>query len=266
MILIMIFFYLKYEISSIKVDDLEQGWENEKKTRMDLERTKRKLESEARMTGEQVMDLENDKDRLNEKVKKMDFEFSQLSTRLEDEQSLTSQLQKKIKELQCRIEEVEEELDSERTMKAKVEKQRADLSRELEEISERLEEAGGQTAAQIELNKRRECELAKTRRDLEESNLAHEAQISALRKKHAETSQEMSDTLDGLQRVRQKLEKEKSELKMECDDLAANAETITKSKLSFEKLCRNLEDQLHESQAKQDELARQVAETNAIQC
>ena len=76
----------------------------------------------------------------------------------------------------------------------------------------------------------------------------------------------MSESLDALQRVRQKLEKEKSELKMECDDLASNVETITKAKLSYEKLCRNLEDQLHDSQAKQDELARQVAETNAIQC
>ena len=60
---------------------MERGWESEKKSRMDLERMKRKLESEARMTGEQVMDLENDKDRLGEKVKKMDFEYSQLSTR-----------------------------------------------------------------------------------------------------------------------------------------------------------------------------------------
>merc|ERR1712227_1090377 len=151
-----------------QVDDLEGALEAEKKVRMDLERAKRKLESDGRLAGETIMDLENDKARLEEKLKKAEFEFGQLTTRLEDEQALTAQLQKKIKELQARI----EELESERAMRAKVEKQRSDLSRELEELSERLEEAGGQTAAQIELNKRREAEMAKLRRDLEESNLA----------------------------------------------------------------------------------------------
>jgi myosin heavy subunit len=247
-----------------QVDDLESALEAEKKVRMDLERAKRKLESDGRMAAETIMDLENDKQRLEEKLKKSEFEYSQLTTRLEDEMALTAQLQKKIKELQARTEELEEELESERTMRAKVEKQRSDLSRELEELSERLEEAGGQTAAQIELNKRREAEMAKLRRDFEESNLSHEAQISTLRKKHADTAAEMSETIDNLQRVKQKLEKEKSEMKMEIDDLASNVETVTKNKLSFEKMCRNLEDQLHESQAKQDEFAREINELNAI--
>ena len=247
-----------------QVDDLETALEGEKKARMDLERIKRKLEADGRMANENIVDLENDKQRLEEKLNKSEFEFDQLTVRLEDEQALTSQLQKKIKELQTRSEELEEELEAERTMRSKVEKQRSDLSRELEELSERLEEAAGQTAAQIELNKRREGEMAKLRRDLEESNLAHEAQVSTLRKKHADTAAEMSDTIDNLQRVKQKQDKEKSEMKMEIDDLASNVETVTKTKLSFEKLCRNLEDQLHESQSKQDEFAREINELNSI--
>jgi len=56
------------------------------------------------MAGETIMDLENDKQRLEEKLKKGEFEFGQLSTRLEAEQALTGQLQKKIKELQARVE------------------------------------------------------------------------------------------------------------------------------------------------------------------
>ncbi len=129
-----------------------------------------------------------------------DFEISQLSSKIEDEQAMAAQLQKKLKELQVKwmilkklnsrtvrnasynvgfphirpVEELEEELEAERAARAKVEKQRADLSRELEEISERLEEAGGATAAQIEMNKKREAELHKLRRDLEESTLQHE--------------------------------------------------------------------------------------------
>merc|ERR1711974_103604 len=89
------------------------------------------------------------------------------------------------------------------------------------------EEAGGATAAQVELNKRREAEMAKLRRDLEESNLAHESTTSALRKKQADQVAELSETVDNLQRVKQKLEKEKSEMKMEIDDLAGNVESIT---------------------------------------
>jgi len=37
--------------------------------------------------------------------------------------------------------------------------------------------------------------------------------------------------VDNLQRVKQKLEKEKSEMKMEIDDLASNVETVTKQKV-----------------------------------
>ena len=195
-----------------QTDDLEQSLETEKRSRMDLERLKRKLEGDLRLAQETIMDLENDKQRLDEKLKKAEFEYNQLATRLEDEQALVAQLQKKIKELMARIEELEEELEAERAAKAKSEKSRSDLSRELEELAERLEEGNGQTQAQIEINKRREAELCKLQRDLEEHNIAHEATLSGMRKKHADTTSENTEQIDNLQRVKQKLEKEKSEL------------------------------------------------------
>lgn len=135
---------------------------------------------------------------------------------------------------QARIEELEEEIESERATKAKVEKQRSDLSRELEEISERLEEAGGATAAQIEMNKKREAELHKLRRALEESTLQNEATAASLRKKHQDTVAELAEQIDNLQRVKQKLEKEKSEYKMEIDDLVNNMESVAKSKVTYQ--------------------------------
>ncbi|KAG9343691.1 hypothetical protein JZ751_013069, partial [Albula glossodonta] len=218
------------------VDDLEGSLEQEKKIRMDLERAKRKIEGDL----------------------KMDFESSQLMSKVEDEQALVSQLQKKIKELHARIEELEEEIEAERASRAKVEKQRADLSRELEEISERLEEAGGATAAQIEMNKKREAEFQKLRRDLEESTLQHEATAAALRKKQADSMAELGEQIDNLQRIKQKLEKEKSEYKMEIDDLASNMESIAKTKANLEKMCRTLEDQLMEMKTKSEENVRQI--------
>uniref|UniRef100_A0A8B9UIG4 Uncharacterized protein n=1 Tax=Anas zonorhyncha TaxID=75864 RepID=A0A8B9UIG4_9AVES len=223
-----------------QVDDLEGSLEQEKKLRMDLERQQ-----------------------LDEKLKKKDFEISQIQSKIEDEQALGMQLQKKIKELQARIEELEEEIEAERTSRAKAEKHRADLSRELEEISERLEEAGGATAAQIETNKKREAEFQKMRRDLEEATLQHEATAAALRKKHADSTAELGEQIDNLQRVKQKLEKEKSELKMEIDDLASNMESVSKAKTNLEKMCRTLEDQLSEIKTKEEEHERMVNDLNA---
>uniref|UniRef100_A0A4W5MDL1 Myosin motor domain-containing protein n=1 Tax=Hucho hucho TaxID=62062 RepID=A0A4W5MDL1_9TELE len=241
-----------------QVDDLEGSLEQEKKLRMDLERAKRKLEGDLKLAQESIMDLENDKQQADEKIKKKEFETSQLLSKVEDEQSLGAQLQKKIKELQARIEELEEEIEAERAARAKVEKQRADLSRELEEISERLEEAGGATAAQIDMNKKREAEFQKLRRDLEESTLQHEATAAALRKKQADSVAELGEQIDNLQRVKQKLEKEKSEYKMEIDDLSSNMEAVAKAKGNLEKMCRTLEDQLSELKTKNDENVRQV--------
>ncbi|KAJ8259935.1 hypothetical protein GJAV_G00175170 [Gymnothorax javanicus] len=247
-----------------QVDDLEGSLEQEKKLRMDLERAKRKLEGDLKLAQESIMDLENDKQQSDEKIKKKDFEMSQFLSKIEDEQSLGAQLQKKIKELQARIEELEEEIEAERAARAKVEKQRADLSRELEEISERLEEAGGATAAQIEMNKKREAEFQKLRRDLEESTLQHEATAAALRKKQADSVAELGEQIDNLQRVKQKLEKEKSEYKMEIDDLSSNMEAVAKSKGNLEKMCRTLEDQLSELKTKNDEHVRQLNDISGL--
>ncbi|CAN9511783.1 unnamed protein product [Ophioblennius macclurei] len=245
-----------------QVDDVEGSLEQEKKIRMDLERSKRKLEGDLKLAQETIMDLENEKQQSEEKLKKRDFEMSQLLSKIEDEQSLGVQLQKKIKELQARIEELEEEIEAERAARAKVEKQRSDLSRELEEISERLEEAGGATSVQIEMNKKREAEFHKLRRDLEEATLQHEATAAALRKKQADTVAELGEQIDNLQRVKQKLEKEKSEYKMEIDDLTSNMESVAKAKGNMEKMCRSLEDQLSELKTKNDENVRQLNEFN----
>uniref|UniRef100_A0A3P9JF99 Myosin heavy chain, fast skeletal muscle-like n=1 Tax=Oryzias latipes TaxID=8090 RepID=A0A3P9JF99_ORYLA len=235
-----------------QVDDLEGSLEQEKKLRMDLERAKRKLEGDLKLAQESIMDLENDKQQSDEKIKKKDFEISQLLSKIEDEQSLGAQL----------LWLLEEEIEAERAARAKVEKQRADLSRELEEISERLEEAGGATSAQIEMNKKREAEFQKLRRDLEESTLQHEATAAALRKKQADSVAELGEQIDNLQRVKQKLEKEKSEYKMEIDDLSSNMEGVAKSKGNLEKMCRTLEDQLSELKAKNDENVRQLNDIN----
>uniref|UniRef100_A0AAZ3S8U0 Myosin motor domain-containing protein n=1 Tax=Oncorhynchus tshawytscha TaxID=74940 RepID=A0AAZ3S8U0_ONCTS len=241
-----------------QVDDVsltEGSLEQEKKHSMDLERSRKKIEGDLKHAQESIMDLENEKQQMDENQKKKDFEICHLAGKMEDEQALGAQLQKKLKEHQARIEELEEEIEAERATRAKVEKQRSDLARELEEISERLEEAGGATIAQSEVNKKREAEFQKLRRDLEESTLHHEATSAALRKKHAESMAEMGEHIDNLQRVKQKLEKEKGEYKMEISDL-----NVLFCQSNLEKMCRSLEDQISELKAKSDESQRNVTD------
>ncbi|XP_008292043.1 myosin-1-like isoform X1 [Stegastes partitus] len=247
-----------------QVDDLEGSLEQEKKVRADLERSRRKLEGDLKLSQETIMDLENERQQAEERLKKKDFEISNLQSKIDDEQALSTQLQKKIKEIQARTEELEEEIEAERAARAKVEKQRSDLSRELEEITERLEEAGGATAAQAELNKKREAEYQRLRRDLEESTLQHESITATLRKKQADSVAELSDQIDNLQRVKQKLEKEKSELKMEADDMTSNVESVLKNKANLEKMCRGLEDQMNEYKSKADEAQRSLSDYTTL--
>ncbi|KAM9798824.1 myosin, heavy chain 7B, cardiac muscle, beta a [Syngnathus typhle] len=247
-----------------QVDDLEGSLEQEKKLRLDMERNKRKLEGDLKLSLESVMDLENDKQQMEERLKKKDFEMNEMSSKLSDEQLLVIQLQKKIKELLARMEELEEELEADRACRAKVEKQRGDVARELEELSERLEEAGGATSVQIEINKKREADFLKMRRDLEEALLHHEATTASLRKKQADTVAELSEQIDSLQRVKQKLEKERSEAKMEADDLASTVEQLSKGKAAAEKTCRLFEDQLSEAKAKLEELQRQLNDSTTL--
>ncbi|XP_056406583.1 myosin-4-like [Hyla sarda] len=241
-----------------QVDELEAALEQEKKISADLERNKRKLEGDLKLSQDTIMDLENDKVNSEEKLKKKDFEVAETQRRLEDEQICNVQLQKKIKELQANNEELHEEIESERAARAKVEKQRAELSRELEDISERLEEAGGVSAVQVEMNKKREAEFHKLRRDLEEATLQHESVMATLRKKQADGMAELGEHIENLQRVKQKLEKEKIELKMEADDLAGNMESVSKSKANLEKMCRLLEDQLYEMKTQHEENIRLI--------
>ncbi|CAG02584.1 unnamed protein product [Tetraodon nigroviridis] len=215
----------------------------------------RSAETEKEMANVKVEFAKCKEDLAKAESKRKEME-AKMVTLLQEKNDLCLQIQT------ARTEELEEEIEVERVAKSKVEKQRSDLSRELEEISQRLEEAGGAIVAQGELNKRREAEFQKLRRDLEESTLHHEALNTALRKKHADSVAELGEQIDNLQRVKQKLEKEKSEYKMEIDDLSGNVEVTVKSKINFEKLCHSLEDQLSDFKTKHDENTHLINEIN----
>merc|ERR1712203_34581 len=174
-------------------------------------------------------------------------------SKLEDEQSLVAKVQKSIKEQQARIEEMEEELEAERQGRAKAERQRSDLARELENMGERLGEASGATSAQIELNKKREAEVTKLRRDLEEAHIQQEATLVSLKKKHQDAIAEMTEQIEQLNKMKNKVEKDKTLIMREIADARAAVDEVNRSKAASEKSHRNLLNTLNEQSKKIEE-------------
>merc|ERR1712212_203285 len=160
-----------------------------------------------------------------------------ISSKLDDEQSLVAKMQKSIKEFQGRVEEMEEELEAERQARAKAERQRSDLAREIEQLGERLDEAGGATHAQIELNKKREAEVGKLRKDIEETNIQQESILGNLMRKHQDATQEMTEQIDQLQKMKSKIDKDKSHI---INDARPATDEVMRAQASSDKSNKSL--------------------------
>lgn len=74
--------------------------------------------------------------------------------------------------------------------------------------------------------------MQRLRRDLEESTVQSEALAASLRKRHGDTVAELTEQCESLQRTRAKLEKEKQNLRLEVDELAASLDSVQKVKVS----------------------------------
>ena len=153
------------------LDELNDSLAREKRAKGDIEKQRRKVEGDLRVSQEVVSDLERTKKELENSIARREKDLGILGSKLDDDQGIVAKTQKGIKEIQGRVEELEEELEAERQARAKAERQRSDLARELESIGERLNEAGGATSAQVELNKKRDSEINKLRKDLEEAKI-----------------------------------------------------------------------------------------------
>merc|ERR1711915_972463 len=230
----------------VTLDELEDSHEREKKSRLDMEKQRRKIEADLKVTQEVVVDLERDKKDVESLIEKKDKDIHDAQRRLEDEQNNVAKLQKTVKELQARIEQSEEELESERQARTNAEKQRGSLARELDDLSERVEEAGGATMAQVDLNKKREAEIGKLRRDLEESNIQHDGTLVSLKKKNVDATSEMSEQVDQLNKMKQKIEKEKHAKKLQIDEVMGAIDVVANEKASLEKQNSLLNHKLNE--------------------
>merc|ERR1719347_1953184 len=186
-------------------------------------------------------------------ISKKESDIITSQRRLEDEQSIVAKMQKTIKELQSRIEVNEEELEAERQARSKSEKQRGALSRELDDLHGRVEEAGGATMAQVELNKKREAEIGKLRRDLEEANIGHDSTVQCLKKKHCDATSEMSEQVDQLNKMKNKVEKEKHAKNLQIEETRSAMDVLANEKATLDKQNKLLEQQKFDVTRKAEE-------------
>merc|ERR1719225_2372287 len=93
--------------------ELEDGVNREKRSRADVEKTRRKVEGELKMAQETVNDLEQNKRSLENIIGKKEKDISVLNAKLEDEQSLVGKVQKGIKEHQADVEKTRRKVEGE---------------------------------------------------------------------------------------------------------------------------------------------------------
>uniref|UniRef100_M3YF03 Myosin tail domain-containing protein n=1 Tax=Mustela putorius furo TaxID=9669 RepID=M3YF03_MUSPF len=98
---------------------------------------------------------------------------------------------------------------------------------------------------------------------MEEATLYFEATSATLKKRHADSLAELQGRLDNFQQVKQKLEKDKSDLQLEVEELLMNVEQMTRAKVNSEKLCSLYEECLNEANAKLDEVTQLANDLNA---
>merc|ERR1711881_381720 len=224
----------------------------------DVEKMKRKVEGDLKLTQEAVSDLEHINSDLSQTVQRKEKEVSSIAAKIEDEQTLGSKYSKQVKELNTRVDELDEEINIERNNRAKAEKNRALLSRDLEDIGTRLEQAGSNTSTQIELNKKRESELAKIKGDLEESNISHEGTLAALRQKHNNGMSELGEQIDSINKNKAKSEKDKAGMERDLAEARTGLEEAMRDRANMEKNCKMTQGLIVESQ----DLTRQIEETD----
>merc|ERR1719479_410469 len=234
------------------LDQLEGGFDKEKKSRAGTEKMKRKIEGDLKMAQDTVADLERERRDIENTIANKEKNVHMLSAKLDDEQSLVAKAQKNIKELQARVESAEEELEAERQARAKAERQRSDLAREIEQLGERYDEASGATVAQVELNKKREAEIVKLRKDVEESNIANTSVLGNLKRKQGDSVLEMQEQIDALCKMKAKIEKDKQTIMAEIQDARAATDEVVRSQSSADKSNKALLDQLNGANKKVD--------------
>merc|ERR1719449_437115 len=115
------------------LDQLEGGFDKEKKARATIEKQKRKIEGDLKMAQDSVNDLEREKRDIENTIGNKEKNVLMLSAKLDDEQSLVAKAQKNIKELQARVEAVEEANIASESVLSNLKRKQGDATLEMQE-------------------------------------------------------------------------------------------------------------------------------------
>ncbi|OWK53056.1 Myosin-3 [Lonchura striata] len=218
-----------------------------------LMKEKNDLQLQVQAEADALADAEERCDQLIKTKIQLEAKVKEVTERAEDEEEINAELTAKKRKLEDECSELKKDIDDLELTLAKVEKEKHATENKVKNLTEEMA-ALDETIAK----------LTKEKKALQE---AHQQTLDDLQaeedKKHADSTAELGEQIDNLQRVKQKLEKEKSEMKMEIDDLASNMESVSKAKANLEKMCRTLEDQLSEIKTKEEEHQRMINDLNA---
>ena len=201
------------------LDDLEDELQMEKKSKILLDKVKRKLEGDLKRCMEAVEEKEKDNNSIKQSQARREKELAHTIANLEDEQSLIIKYVKQINDLGGRIEELEEDLEVERMTKVKLENQRNVLNQELEDLSDKFRDIQMTSDQQTETMKRKDHELQKLRKEMEEEYKINEVQMEAAKRNYHANYLEGAEKLQGMELINQRLMKEKQELTADNDKL-----------------------------------------------
>lgn len=96
--------------------------------RQELERAKRRLETELNDAREQLAEKKLQVEELQTQLAKRDEDVAQALLRCDEEAAAKGQAQKAFRELEAQLAELQEDLDAEKLARAKSEKQKRDLN------------------------------------------------------------------------------------------------------------------------------------------
>merc|ERR1711915_107123 len=101
-------------------------------------------------------------------------------------------------------------------------------------------------------NKKRESEIVKLRKDVEETNISNESVLSNMKRKQGDAVLEMTEQIDALQKMKAKIDKDKTVIMSEISDARAALDEVVRAQATQDKVNKALLEQLNATNKKVD--------------
>ncbi|CBY35949.1 unnamed protein product [Oikopleura dioica] len=257
-----------------QVDDLEQSVETEKRSRLDLERLKRKLEGDLRLAQETIMDLENDKQPAKAKSEKsrsdLSRELEELSERLEEANAQTQGQIEVNKRREAELAKLQRDLEEhniahESTLSG-MRKKHADTSSELTETIDNLQRVKSKLEKEKSELKMEADDLISNVESLTKSKIGYEKscrqledQFAELKMKHEEQEKAISDSAA----TKARLNTEYNELRRTFEEKEQINSQLMRQKNSVSQANDEIRRSLDDEIKAKNELQRQLSKSNS---